>query len=105
MEACHGKSVRKNWNSGRRIHGWGVISRITTHLRTCSWKDEANIGSIRRDITTSHSEIWLRDMTLIKRICKQRIHHAPKSKTKIHIGKRERMERVKECLAYQEEND
>jgi hypothetical protein len=66
MEALHRKSVRRDWWNGLRIYGWDVISGITTHLSTFSWKDEDKIRSVRREIPTSYSEIVLMDMTPIK---------------------------------------
>jgi hypothetical protein len=66
MEFIHGKSVHRNWHSRRRIDGWDVISRMTTHLSTFFWKNEARIGSIGRNIPTSYRKSWLRDMTPTK---------------------------------------
>jgi hypothetical protein len=43
-----------------------VISRMTAHLSTCSWRSEARIGFVGRNIPTSYRESRLGDMTPIK---------------------------------------
>jgi hypothetical protein len=66
MKVCHGKTVRRNRHRGRRIDGRDVISRMNTHFSTCSWKSEARIGFIGRNIPSSYCKSWLRDMNPTK---------------------------------------
>jgi hypothetical protein len=84
-KVLHGKIIFRNRHSGRRINGRDVISRITAHLNTYSWKSEARIGSIGRKIPTSYHKSWLRDMTPTKLKGRIRRHHASIPKTRVHI--------------------
>jgi len=82
----HGKHVQRRRHGGQRIHEWGVISRVSSHLHIGSWHSIDRTGSIGVEVPTFHCETWLRDMTYIKLICRQRGHGAPGSNARVHIS-------------------
>ena len=86
MSTYHGESVRRNQHGRRRIHGWGVVSRVRTHLSIGSWKSITGTGSIRGEVPTSHHKSRLRDTTHIKWRHRNWGHGAPRSNARIHIS-------------------
>jgi hypothetical protein len=56
LEGLSWKKCSKELTWQTKIHGWGVISGISTHLSTGSWKSIASIGSIRGKVPTSHGD-------------------------------------------------